>query len=99
MALRDAVHRFRSPCAVSAKPSSQVGGDLLHREHRTSGVDVCGTVARLVEEFASEVRERHLRSATAWEEMANRVARTDRMRAETETRKAAEAAQAMATAV
>lgn len=44
------------------------------------------------------VRERHLRSATAWEEMANRVARTDRMRAETETRKAAEAAQALATA-
>lgn len=44
------------------------------------------------------VRERHLRSATAWEEMANRVARTDRMRAETEIRKAAEAAQALATA-
>ena len=44
------------------------------------------------------VRERHLRSATAWEEMADRVARTDRMRAETEAKKAAEAANALATA-
>lgn len=39
----------------------------------------------------SNVRERCLRSAAAWEEMANRAARTDRMRAETEARKAAEA--------
>jgi hypothetical protein len=38
------------------------------------------------------VRERCLRAAAAWEEMADRAARTERMRAETEARKAAEAA-------
>lgn len=37
------------------------------------------------------VRDRCLRSAEAWEQMASRAARTDRMRAETEARKAAEA--------
>ncbi len=35
------------------------------------------------------VRERCLRSAEAWDEMASRVERTDRMRAEQEARKAA----------
>ncbi|MGQ0588077.1 MAG: hypothetical protein ACT4N8_00915 [Sphingosinicella sp.] len=43
------------------------------------------------------VRDRCLRAAAAWESMAARVARTERMRAETEARKAAEAA-AMLTA-
>jgi hypothetical protein len=38
------------------------------------------------------VRDRCLRAAAAWEEMASRVARTERMRAETEAKKAAEAA-------
>jgi len=38
------------------------------------------------------VRDRCLRAAAAWESMAARVARTERMRAETEARKAAEAA-------
>ena len=37
------------------------------------------------------VRERCLRAAAAWDDMANRVARTERMRAETEAKKAAEA--------
>jgi len=36
------------------------------------------------------VRDRHLRAAAAWDVMAARLARTERMRAETETRKAAE---------
>jgi len=40
----------------------------------------------------ANVRERCLRAAAAWEEMADRSARTDRLRAETEARKAAEAA-------
>lgn len=34
------------------------------------------------------VRDRCLRAAAAWEEMASRAARTDRMRAEAEARKA-----------
>ena len=38
------------------------------------------------------VRERCLRSAIAWEGMADRVRRTDRLRTETAARKAAEAA-------
>jgi hypothetical protein len=38
------------------------------------------------------VRERCLRAAAAWDDMASRVARTERMRAETEAKKAAEAA-------
>jgi len=42
------------------------------------------------------VRDRCLRAAAAWESMAARVARTDRMRAETEARKAAEAAAMLA---
>ena len=40
----------------------------------------------------SNVRERCLRAAAAWDEMAARAARTERMRAETEARKAVEAA-------
>ena len=47
----------------------------------------------------SNVRERCLRAAAAWDDMANRVARTERMRAETETRKAAEAQAAQIVAV
>ena len=35
------------------------------------------------------VRDRFLRAADAWDVMASRLARTERMRAETETRKAA----------
>jgi hypothetical protein len=38
------------------------------------------------------VRDRCLRSASAWEGMAARVERTERMRAETEAKKAAAAA-------
>lgn len=38
------------------------------------------------------VRDRCLRSAAAWEDMAARAGRTDRMRAELEAKKAAEAA-------
>lgn len=34
------------------------------------------------------VRERCLRAAVAWDEMADRAARTERMRAESEARKA-----------
>lgn len=37
------------------------------------------------------VRDRCIRSATAWEQMADRARRTDRLRSETEARKAAEA--------
>ncbi|SMF61374.1 hypothetical protein [Allosphingosinicella indica] len=37
------------------------------------------------------VRDRCLRSAAAWEAMASRAARTDKLRAETEARKAAAA--------
>ena len=37
------------------------------------------------------VRERCLRAAAAWEQMAARVERTDRMRAEAEAKKAAAA--------
>jgi len=37
------------------------------------------------------IRERCLRAAAAWEAMAARAGRAERMRAETETRKAAEA--------
>jgi hypothetical protein len=40
----------------------------------------------------SNVRERCLRAAAAWDEMAARAARTERMRAETEAKKALEAA-------
>ena len=36
----------------------------------------------------SNVRERCLRAALAWDEMASRAARTERMRADTEARKA-----------
>ena len=39
----------------------------------------------------TNVRERCLRAAAAWDDLANRVARTERMRAETEAKKAAEA--------
>ena len=39
----------------------------------------------------NNVRERCLRAAAAWDDMANRVARTERMRAETEAKKAAAA--------
>ena len=39
----------------------------------------------------ANVRERCLRAAAAWDDMASRVARTERMRAETEAKKAAEA--------
>ena len=38
------------------------------------------------------VRDRFLRAAAAWDSMAARLARTERNRAETEARKAAEAA-------
>lgn len=38
------------------------------------------------------VRDRCLRAAAAWEQMAARVERTDRMRAEAEAKKAAAAA-------
>jgi hypothetical protein len=50
--------------------------------------------ARRVADAASldNVRERWLRSAAAWEAMSARAARTERSRAETEARKAAEAA-------
>ena len=41
----------------------------------------------------ANVRDRCMRAAAAWEEMAARAARTERMRAETEARKALEAAQ------
>ena len=41
----------------------------------------------------ANVRERCLRSAVAWEQMADRARRTDRQRAETEARKAAAALQ------
>jgi hypothetical protein len=40
----------------------------------------------------ANVRERCLRAAAAWDEMAARAARTERMRAETEAKKALEAA-------
>ena len=40
------------------------------------------------------VRDRHLTAAAAWEKMAERGERTARKRAETEARKAAEAAEA-----
>ncbi len=36
------------------------------------------------------VRDRHLTAAAAWDQMANRLARTERMRAATDARKAAE---------
>ena len=44
----------------------------------------------------ANVRDRCLRAAKAWDEMAARAARTERMRAETEARKALEAASAAA---
>jgi hypothetical protein len=44
------------------------------------------------------VRDRCLRAAAAWDEMAARAARTERMRAETEAKKALEAATAAAPA-
>lgn len=44
----------------------------------------------------ANVRERFLCAAAAWEQMASRLARTERARAETEARKAAEAAAAAA---
>ena len=40
----------------------------------------------------ANVRDRCLRAAAAWDEMAARAARTERMRAETEAKKALEAA-------
>src|SRR6187431_324059 len=40
----------------------------------------------------ANVRERCMRAAAAWDEMAARAARTERMRAETEAKKALEAA-------
>ena len=46
----------------------------------------------------ANVRERCLRAAAAWDDMANRVARTEKMRAETEAKKAAEAQAAEAIA-
>lgn len=42
----------------------------------------------------TNVRDRCLRAAAAWDEMAARAARTERMRAEAEAKKALEAAQA-----
>lgn len=39
----------------------------------------------------ANVRERNLRAADAWQVMADRAARTDRQRAESEAKKAAEA--------
>jgi len=42
----------------------------------------------------ANVRDRCLRAAAAWEVMASRLARTEKMRAETDARKAAEAAEA-----
>ncbi len=36
------------------------------------------------------VRARHLTAAAAWDQMADRLARTERMRAQTDARKAAE---------
>ena len=52
--------------------------------------------ARSAAESASldNVRDRNLRAAAAWDEMAARAGRTDRMRAEAEAKKAAEAAAA-----
>lgn len=49
--------------------------------------------ARTDAEAASldNVRDRHLRAAAAWDAMAARRARTNRMRVETDARKAAEA--------
>lgn len=44
----------------------------------------------------ANVRERSLRAAAAWDAMAARAARTERMRAETEARKAMEAEAAAA---
>jgi hypothetical protein len=44
----------------------------------------------------ANVRDRCLRAAAAWDEMASRAARTERMRAETEAKKAMEAAAAAA---
>lgn len=46
----------------------------------------------------ANVRDRCLRAAAAWDEMAARAARTERMRAETEAKKALEAAAAAAPA-
>ncbi len=46
----------------------------------------------------ANVRDRCLRAAAAWDDMANRVARTEKMRAETEAKKAAEAQAAEAVA-
>jgi hypothetical protein len=46
----------------------------------------------------ANVRERSLRAAAAWDEMAARAARTERMRAESEAKKAAEAAAASVSA-
>lgn len=48
--------------------------------------------ARRAAELATlnNVRDRHLRAAAAWEAMADRAARTERGRAETDARKAAE---------
>ena len=47
----------------------------------------------------ANVRDRCLRAAAAWEEMASRAARTEKMRAETEAKKAMEAAAAAAAVV
>ncbi|HWT12568.1 MAG TPA: hypothetical protein VN231_07430 [Allosphingosinicella sp.] len=48
--------------------------------------------ARRAAEIATldNVRDRHLRAAAAWQAMAERAARTERGRAETDARKAAE---------
>ena len=56
--------------------------------------------ARADAEAASleNVRQRCLRAAAAWEDMADRAARTDRMRARQEADKAAAAAPPLATA-
>ena len=42
----------------------------------------------------ANVRDRCLRAAAAWDEMAARAVRTDRMRAESEAKKAIDAAEA-----
>ncbi len=54
------------------------------------------TQARSEAEVAdlANVRDRHLRAAIAWEEMADRARRTDRLRTEQEARKADAAAMA-----
>ncbi len=50
------------------------------------------------EAVLDNVRNRCLRAAAAWDEMAARAARTEKMRADTEAKKALEAANAAALA-